>query len=79
MFGKKHSNVIGTIITIIILILLVILTNIDIKNLSYAESLTSSIIRPVQNGFAMLKNKVTGNKQFFTDLDTLRKENEELT
>lgn len=79
MFGKKHSNVLGTVITIIILILLVILTNIDIKDMSYAESLTSTIIRPVQNGFAMLKNKVTGNKQFFTDLDTLRDENEKLS
>lgn len=78
MYKKKHSNLLGTIITIIILILLVILTNVDMKNLSYLQSLTSSIVRPVQNGFTMVKNKVTGNKQFFTDLDELKKENIDL-
>lgn len=78
MLKKRHSNIFGTIITIVILILLVVLTNVDMKNVSYIESLTSSIIRPIQNGFTMLKNKVSGNKQFFTDLDTLKKENEDL-
>ncbi len=78
MYKKRHSNLLGTIITIIILILLVVLTNVDIKNLSYMESLTSSIIMPIQSGFTMIKNKVTGNKQFFADLESLKSENEEL-
>lgn len=78
MYKKKYSNMLGTVITIVILILLVILTNVDMKNLSYIESLTSSIIMPIQNGFTMLKNKITGNKTFFADLDALKAENEEL-
>lgn len=78
MYKNKRSGVIGTIIMIIILILLVILTNVDRDNLSYAESFATSIIMPIQNAFTMLKNKVTGNSQFFTDLDSLRSENEEL-
>ena len=36
------------------------------------------MIKPVQNGFTYLKNKITGNDAFFTDLETLKKENEDL-
>lgn len=79
MYKKKHSNIIGTVITIAILILLVVLTNVDMKNLSYFESLSSSIVRPIQNGFTMFKHKISGDKQFFADLDALKDENEELT
>lgn len=78
MYKTKRSGAVGTIITVIILILLVILTNVNRDNLSYAEGFATSIIMPIQNAFTMLKNKVTGNTEFFTNLDTLRKENEEL-
>ena len=78
MYKAKHPGIISTVITIIVLALLVFLTNVDIKNLSYAQSISTAVIKPVQNGFTYLKNKVTGNDAFFTDLETLEKENEEL-
>lgn len=78
MYKKRHSNIVGTIITIVILILLVILTNVDSKNLSYAQSLVSSIVSPVQSGFSWVRHKLGGDKKFFTDLDALKKENLEL-
>lgn len=78
MYKNKRSGTIGTIITVIILIALVILTNVNRDNLSYAEGFATSIIMPIQNAFTMFKHKITGNTEFFTNLDTLKKENEEL-
>lgn len=78
MYKNKRSGVVGTIIMIIVLILLVILTNVDRENVSYAEGFATSIIMPIQNAFTMLKNKITGNTQFFADLDSLKNENEQL-
>ena len=78
MYKNKHSGAAGTVITVVILILLVILTNVNKDNLSYAESFATSILMPIQSAFTMLKNKITGNTQFFADLDSLRSENEQL-
>lgn len=69
---------IGIIITIIILILAVILSNIDVKNMSYVENVFSSIVMPIQNGLTYLKNKMAGNNSFFEDISKLQEENEEL-
>lgn len=33
---------------------------------------------PVQNGLTYLKNKMSGNSTFFTDINNLKSENEEL-
>ena len=35
-------------------------------------------LKQLENGFTMLKNKISGNDTFFTDLDNLKNENEEL-
>ena len=78
MYKNKRSGAMGTVITVIILILLVILTNVNRDNLSYAEGFATSIIMPIQNAFTILKHKVTGDMEFFSNLDTLKKENEEL-
>lgn len=75
---KNKKSAIITVIAVIGLILLVILTNVNRDNLSYAEGFASTIIMPIQNAFSMLKHKVSGDKNFFTNLDTLKKENEEL-
>ena len=71
MYKSKNSGKIGTIITIIVLVLLVILTNVNRDNLSYAEGFATTIIMPIQNAFTMLKHKVTGDTEFFTNLNTL--------
>ena len=78
MYRNRKTGIIGIIITIIILILVVILSNIDVKNMSYVENAFSSFVMPIQNGLTYLKNKIAGNDSFFTDINNLQAENEEL-
>ena len=78
MGENRHIGVLGTVITIIILILLIALTNIDTSKLSYFESLSNKITRPIQVAFTNLKNKITGNSNFFSTMDELKNENEKL-
>lgn len=78
MYKAKHAGIATTVVTIIVLIILVFLTNVDTKNLSYLQSLSTAVIKPVQNGFTYLKNKVSGNDGFFVDLESLRSENAQL-
>ena len=78
MYKKKKVGSIGIILTVIILIILVIMTNTDIRKMSYFENIVSSIVMPVQNGLRNLKNKFAGNTSFFESIDKLSKENEEL-
>lgn len=78
MYRKKGTGLLGIIITIIILILLVFLSNISIENLSYIETVASNLVMPVQNGLTYIKNKVAGNNTFFSDINNLKTENEEL-
>lgn len=75
---KQKTGIIGIIITIIILIILVILSNTNIAKLSYIENAFSSIIMPIQNGLTYLKNKIEGNDSFFTDMNQIKAENEDL-
>lgn len=80
MYNKKRkTGIIGIIITIVVLILLVFLSNLKLESLSYIEGAFSSIVMPIQTGYTYLKNKVTGNTNFFTDMDGLKAENEDLT
>jgi rod shape-determining protein MreC len=77
MFRSKKNGVIGIIITIIILILIVIFTNGD-TDTSFFEKAASNLVMPIQNGLTYLKNKVSGNNAFFTDINKLEEENENL-
>ena len=76
--NKKRNDAIGVIITIIILILLVFLSNLKIEKFSYVENAFSKIVMPIQSGFTFIKNKLNGNKNYFADLENLKKENAEL-
>lgn len=78
MYKNKNTGKLGIIITIIVLIFLVILTNTDNSNLSYIENATSKLIMPIQNGLTYLKNKISKNNTFFTDINNLKQENEQL-
>lgn len=78
MNRNKQSNILGGIITLIILILLIFLSNVEIDKLSYIESAVNSVVTPIQRVFADLKNKIQGNSQYFTDIENLQIENEEL-
>lgn len=75
---KKKTGVIGVIITVVILIILVFISNIDIEKMSYVENILSTIVMPVQNGLTYLKNKISGNTTFFSDINNLKQENEQL-
>lgn len=78
MYTSKKTSIIGIIITIIILIIIVIVSNIKINDISFIESTFGKLVMPIQNGLTYLKNKVAGNDDFFTDINTLKQENEEL-
>lgn len=78
MNRNKQSNILGGIITLIILILLIFLSNVKIDKMSFIESAVNSVVTPIQRVFADLKNKIQGNSQYFTDIESLQNENEEL-
>ncbi len=78
MYKKKKNGVIGVVITIVILIIIVILSNINIENFSHIGGALSSFVMPVQNGLVYIKNKIQGNSTFFSDITTLKEENEKL-
>ena len=73
MYRNKKTGIIGIIITVIILIVIVILSNTDIKKVSFIENIFSSIVMPIQNGLTYLKNKIEGNDSFFTDVKNIKR------
>lgn len=77
MYRNKKSGILGIIITIIILILIVIFSNKE-ANTSFFENIANKLVMPIQNGLTYLKNKVSGNSTFFTDISNLKTENEQL-
>ena len=78
MYKSKKAEIAGIVITIIILILIVVLSNVD-SGASFIENAASKLVMPVQNGLTYLKNKISGNSTFFTDINNLKEENEELS
>ena len=78
MYRNKKSGIIGIVITVIILILIVIFSNGD-NNSSFFENAATNLVMPIQNGLTYLKNKIGGNSTFFTDINNLKEENEELS
>lgn len=77
MYKNRKSGLLGIIITIIVLILIVIFSNRE-ANTSFFENIANKLVMPVQNGLTYLKNKVSGNSTFFTDINNLKTENKEL-
>lgn len=78
MYKKNRNKIVGIIISILILIVIVTMSNIKIDNLSYVQGLTNFFVMPIQNGLTYLKNWISGNNQFFTDVSKLKEENENL-
>lgn len=77
MYKNKKAEIAGIIITILILILIVVFSNGN-REISFLENAVSKLIMPVQNGLTYLKNKISGDSTFFTDINNLKQENEEL-
>ena len=78
MYKSKKTGIIGVIITIIILVLIVVVSNINIEDFSHIGGTLSSFVMPVQNGITYIKNKITGNNTFFSDMASLKEENRTL-
>ena len=78
MYKSKKAEIAGIVITIIILILIVVLSNVD-SGTSFIENAASKLVMPIQNGLTYLKNTISGNNTFFTDINNLKQENEELS
>ena len=77
MYKNKKAEIAGIVITIIILILIVVFSNSD-REISFLENAASKLVMPVQNGLTYLKNKISSNDTFFTDINTLKEENQDL-
>ena len=78
MNRNKQTEVVGGIITAVILILLIFLSNVETNKLSYLESLATSVVNPIQRVIADFKNKIQGNSAYFSNMETIMAENEEL-
>jgi rod shape-determining protein MreC len=78
MYNKNKNGIVGIIIVIVILIVVVVISNIKINDISYAQNTFNVFIMPIQNGLTYLKNWITGNNDFFTDISNLKEENKEL-
>ena len=78
MNRNKQTEILGEIITVIILILLIFLSNVETSKLSYLESVASTLVNPIQKVVTDMKNKVQGNTSYFSNLDQIKAENEEL-
>lgn len=77
MYKNKKTGIMGIVITVIVLVLIVIFSNSE-RNLSLFENFANKLVMPIQSALTYLKNKVGGNSTFFTDMDKLRAENEDL-
>ena len=77
MYKDKKTGILGIIITAVVLIFVVIFSNGE-NNASFFENAASKLVMPVQNGLTYLKNKISGNHTFFTDINNLKQENQEL-
>ena len=77
MYHNHKTGILGIVITIILLILIVVFSNGE-NNASFFENVASKLVMPVQNGLTYLKNKISGNDTFFTDINKLKEENEQL-
>lgn len=78
MRKSKKTGIAGIIITIVILIVIVIISNIKIDNVAFIESSAGIFVMPIQNGLTYLKNWMSGNNTFFTNINNLQEENEKL-
>lgn len=78
MYKKAKGGVIGTVITVIILISLVAISNINVSRFKYVGNGLATIVMPIQNGIVFLKNKIMKNNTFFSDINNLQSENDEL-
>lgn len=76
--SKKKNGIIGIIITIVLLIILVFVSNLKLNKFAYIENAFGKLVMPIQSGITYLKQKITGNNNYFATMDYLKKENKAL-
>ena len=76
--SKKKTGIVGIIVTVVLLIILVFISNLELNKFSYIENVFSKLVMPIQSGITYLKQKLTGNDNYFATMDYLKQENEEL-
>lgn len=76
MYKNKKKGIVGIIITVIILIMAVVLSNTQIDSFSNIGNALNGLVMPIQNGIVYIKNKIQGNNTFFSNITTLKEENE---
>lgn len=76
--SKRKTGIIGIAITVVLLIILVFVSNLNLNKFSYIENAFSKLIMPIQTGIIYLKQKITGNDNYFATMDYLKQENEAL-
>lgn len=76
--NRRKIGIAGIVITVILLIILVFISNLKLNKFSYIENAFSNIIMPIQSGITYLKNKLSGNDNYFTTIESLQEENEKL-
>ncbi len=76
--SKKKTGIVGIVVTVILLIIFVFITNLELNKFSYIENSFSKLIMPIQSGITYLKQRLTGNDNYFATMDFLKQENEAL-
>lgn len=76
--SKRKTGIIGIAVTVILLIILVFVSNLSLNKFSHFENAISKLIMPVQSGITYLKQRLTGNDNYFATMDYLKEENEAL-
>lgn len=76
--NKKKTGIAGIVITSILLIVLVFISNLKLNKLSHIENVFSNLIMPIQSGITYLRNKLSGNDNYFATMDYLKEENKAL-
>lgn len=78
MRKDKKNTIAGIVITILILVFLVAVSNIKVDKISQIGNPFTKFVNNIQNGMVYLKNKMSGNDQFFINVDEMKQENENL-
>lgn len=78
MRKDKKNTIVGIVITILILVFLVAVSNIKVDKISKIGNPFTKFVNNIQNGMVYLKNKISGNDQFFINVDEMKQENENL-
>lgn len=78
MYKDNKNGKIGIVITALILIFLVIFTNLDQNILGKISSPFVKITMSIQNGFTYISNKINGNEEYFSSLESVKKQYDDL-